>query len=248
MSKLPISVTIIAFNEEKNISTAIQSVHEWVDEVLVIDSGSTDKTEEIAQSLGARIIHNPWKGYGQQKNVAQNMAQNNWILNIDADECVPESLREEIFTFFSNTKKDHYHAVHFPRKNFLGKHWIQHGGWYPNRCTRLYQRTLCSWTEPKLHETLKISGPIYALHEPLLHFSFIDLADQVQTNLKYAKLSAQEQTRSGSILRLIYKPFFKWVETYIFKFGFLDGFLGFAISINAAYSVFMRESFLIEEE
>ncbi|MGK5087134.1 glycosyltransferase family 2 protein [Bdellovibrionota bacterium FG-2] len=249
----PLSVTIITLNEQKTIASAIQSV-QWADEILVIDSGSTDQTVEIAKNLGARVIYNPWPGYGKQKNYAQNQAKNEWVLNLDGDERVPAELANEIQAALRQTLantpgyKD-LQAMCFPRKTFFLGRWIRHGGWYPNVLTRLGNRKHCQWSEPHVHEELEVNGRTQRLKNALDHFGFPSIHHQISTNLRLSKLGSEDLHRrgaSGSLLKLLLKPFGKFVETYLLKFGFLDGLPGFIISINAAHSMFLKYAFLME--
>lgn len=246
----PVSVTIISLNEEDNIVRAIQSVA-WADEVLVVDSGSTDQTVELARQQGARVIHNPWPGYGRQKNFAQEAASHDWIFNLDADEEVPPKLAQEIQNALTQVKTGQSQAVAFemPRKTFYLGRWIAHGGWYPNYLVRLANRKHARWSEPHVHEAWIAEGPVLRLNEPLHHYAFKTIADQVRTNLNFARLGAQELVRRGkrpSVAKLLLKPKWKFIETYVLKRGFLDGLPGLIISINAAYSMFMKFAFLWE--
>jgi glycosyltransferase involved in cell wall biosynthesis len=250
MTRPSLSVTIITLNEEANLPHAIKSV-EWAKEVIVIDSGSTDKTVEIAKKLGARVIHNPWPGYGQQKNFAQKQASCDWILNIDADEVVPPELALEIQNAITqvDNKKTEAWGFYFPRKTYYLGRWIQHGGWYPNYLVRLVHRNHASWTEPNVHEELKVSGPVQGLSSALHHYAFSSIQDQILTNLQFSRLGSQDLKRTGqkpSLGRLILKPIGKFLETYIIKRGFLDGLPGFIISVNAAHSMFLKYAYLSE--
>jgi glycosyltransferase involved in cell wall biosynthesis len=250
MPRLPLSVTIITLNEEKNIRRAIQSVH-WADEVLVVDSGSTDKTVEIAKSLGARVIFHAWPGYGQQKNFAQQQAAYHWVLNLDADEAVSEVLALEIQEALLKVQSEQITAkgFYFPRKTYYLGQWIKHGGWYPNHLVRLIDRNYASWTEPNVHEELKVRGEIVGLTQPIDHYAFTSIMDQILTNLKFSKLGSLELERKGqqpSLFRLLMKPVGKFLETYLLKRGFLDGLAGFIISVNAAHSMFLKYAYLYE--
>ncbi len=249
----PITVTIITLNEEKTIASAIQSV-QWADEILIVDSGSTDQTVEIAKKLGARVIYNPWPGYGKQKNFAQNQAQNDWVLNIDGDERIPPELAAEIqSTLRQVTTKtlgfEDLCAMSFPRKTFYLGRWIRHGGWYPNVLTRLGNRKTCQWSEPQVHEELVVQGRTLRLQNALEHFGFPSIHHQILTNLRFSKLGSEDLHRrgaSGGLLKLLLKPLGKFIETFFLKFGFLDGLPGFIISINAAHSMFLKHAFLLE--
>lgn len=250
-SKAPISITIITLNEECNIARCLDSVA-WADEVVVVDSGSKDKTLEIARSKGAKVFSNPWKGYGQQKNFAQDQTQNDWVLNIDADEVVSEDLKNEVLATLKLGQEGKLEARGFaiPRRTFyLGK-WILNGGWYPNYLVRFANKKVSRWSEPEIHEALEVQGPIQKLQSDLEHFTFEGIEDQVLANLKYAKLGARElnrRHRRPSLLKQILKPWWKFVETYFLKSGWRDGWAGFVISVNAAYSVFLKFSFQLEE-
>jgi glycosyltransferase involved in cell wall biosynthesis len=246
----PLSVTIITLNERENIARAIESV-KWADEIVVIDSGSTDGTVEIAQKLGARVIHNPWPGYGKQKNFAQAAATHDWILNIDGDEMVPEETKREIQKALAEitSGKSSFKGFRFPRKNFyLGK-WIAHGGWYPNYLVRLAHKKFASWSEPHVHEALEVQGDVGTLSEPLHNYSFPSIQDQVLTNLRFSRLGSEDLRRRGkkaSVFKLLFKPIGKFIETYFLKRGFLDGLPGFIISVNAAHSMFLKYAYLCE--
>jgi glycosyltransferase involved in cell wall biosynthesis len=242
----PLSVTIISLNEEQNIARAIGSVA-WADDVLVVDSGSTDRTVEIARSLGARVISRPWPGYGPQKNFAQSEARHDWVLNIDADESVPPELAGEIQSAVSGSPK--HAGFEMPRKTFYLGRWIRHGGWYPNYLVRLADRRKARWSEPDVHEQLVVDGSAGRLEHPLHHDAFPSIREQVLTNVRYAQLGATVLERAGrrpSPSKLLLKPVGKFVETFVLKRGFLDGMPGFIISVNAAHSMFMKYAFLIE--
>lgn len=245
-SRPPLSVVVITLNEEHNIARCIRSL-QWAEEILVVDSNSSDRTREIASSLGARVEIQPWMGYGQQKNHATGMVRNDWVLYIDADEECTGELREEIEAFLGNEgRKDgvQYWAAGVPRKTYFLGRWIMHGGWYPNVLTRLGHKKYTRWTEPAVHEALITSeGTVYRMKNDLLHYTFRDVGDQVITNVKFSRLGAKvarERGEVGSIVKILGRPIGKFLETYLWKRGFLDGFPGLVISINAAHSIFMK--------
>lgn len=252
MTRPPISVTLITLNEAEKIRSAIESVA-WAEEVIVVDSGSTDQTVAIAQSLGAKVVYNAWMGYGQQKNFAQSLATHSWVLNIDADEVVTLDLAKEIQEALTQVQNGQVTAqgFYFPRKTFYLGRWIRHGGWYPNYLVRLAHRSYSSWTQPNVHEQLQVTGQVTGLSQPLHHFAFSSIQDQILTNLKFSHLGSQDLKKTGqqpSMGHLLFKPVGKFLETYILKRGFLDGLPGFIISVNAAHSMFLKYAYLSESD
>ncbi len=252
MTQLPITVTMITLNEEEKIARAIKSV-EWASEIIVVDSGSTDKTREIAEALGAKVLIHAWEGYGQQKNFAQDQAAYDWVLNLDADETVSGELTQEIRKILNESAMHQPEAMGYliPRKTFYLGRWIQYGGWYPNYLVRLAHRRHARWTEPNVHEELQVQGTLHKIEAPLLHDAFSSIEDQILTNLRFSRLGSEDLRRKGkrpSILRLILKPIGKFFETFLLKRGFLDGLPGFIISVNAAHSMFLKYAYLSETE
>lgn len=243
--RLPLSAVVITLNEEKNLPRCLKSLH-WIPEVIVVDSGSTDRTKNVAANAGARFLEHKWEGYGQQKNWAMSQVTQPWVLYIDADEEVSPELAREIEEFVTNkglVDGRQYWGADMPRKTWYLGRWILHGGWYPNRLLRLGHREHSRWSETTVHETLKTDGEFHRFRHDLHHFTFRDVGDQVITNVRYARLGAKvaaERGERGSFARILLKPIGKFLETYLWKRGFLDGFPGFVISINAAHSIFMK--------
>lgn len=246
MPRPPLSITIITLNEAEKLPRTLQSVA-FADEVVVVDSGSTDGTPEIAQRHGARVVRHPWMGFGRQKNFAASQATHDWVLNLDADEVVTPELAVEIRGWLERQPSG---MLAIPRKTYFGSQWIRFGGWYPNYVKRLSHRAHARWTEVDLHEELQGEGAVTRASSPLLHYSFDSIGDQVATNLRYARLGAGELGRKGqrfSLFRLLFKPVSKFIECYFWKLGCLDGRLGLVIAVNAAHSMFLRQAFLLEE-
>jgi glycosyltransferase involved in cell wall biosynthesis len=239
MMKLPISLVIITLNEENNIERCVRSAA-FCSEVLVVDSESKDRTCEIAQSLGARVLQKSWLGFGPQKRWASSQVQNDWILSLDADEALSPELAEEIQKRFSEFQAET--AYEMPRKSFHLGRWIEHGGWYPDYQSRLYNRKFSNWPESQIHERIE-AAKVERLNSPILHYVFQNLSHQVRTNDRYSGLLAEKDVASGkrfSMVKLVFKPFSKFFECYFLKLGFLDGLPGFLIAISAAYSMFLR--------
>jgi glycosyltransferase involved in cell wall biosynthesis len=241
----PLSAIIITLDEEHNIERCLRSLA-WAGERIVVDSGSTDRTRELAAAVGATVLQHSWEGYGQQKNWALGQAREPWVFFVDADEEVSVELQNEILAFVNQESSQSgrgFHGADVPRKTwFLGR-WIMHGGWYPNRLVRLARKESARWTEPPVHEELKIQGSIYHLSSDLLHYTFRDVGDQVITNVRFSRLgaaAAAARGEHGTVARVLLKPLGKFLETYVWKLGFLDGLPGLVISINAAHSLFMK--------
>src|ERR1700761_6602636 len=186
---MKISATIIAFNEERNIARVIESLR-CCDEILVLDSGSNDRTVEIATKLGARVVEASWHGYAAQKNIAAELASHDWILSLDADESLSEALEAEIWHIKKSGPKFHGYTV--PRlAQYLGR-WILHSGWHPDRKVRLFDRRKAKWVGDFVHESVTVAGGVGHLKSNLLHFTCSSLSEHLKTLDRYTTLAAQE--------------------------------------------------------
>lgn len=247
VTKLPISLVIITLNEEAHIERCIRSAP-FVDDIVVVDSLSQDRTVEIAEKCGARVFQEKWRGYGPQKALATSLAKNSWILSLDADEALSPDLADEIMQSFSDL--DSGAGYLFPRRSLHLGRWIGHGGWYPDYQLRLFNKDKSNWNSAALHEKVEVRRQL-KMKRDLLHWVFEDLSDQVITNDKYSSLGAQQWAEAGrrfSVFKLLTKPPTKFVETYFFKAGFRDGLPGLIIAVSAAYSVFLKFAKLWEIE
>ena len=235
------SGAIITHNEERRIAEAIASLS-CCDEVIVVDSGSTDRTREIAERCGARVVVRPWDGYSRQKNFAAAEAQHNWILSLDADERVSIELANAIRQW--KQAPNGAAAASMPRRAYyLGK-WIGHSGWYPDRKIRLYDRRKARWKGDYVHEALDVMGTIYPLEGDLLHFPYADWPDHVQRIDRYTRLAAdgaRAAGKRGNVLRLLFAPPLTFIKAFILRAGFLDGWRGLLIAVAGARYVFLRE-------
>src|SRR5258708_1976585 len=184
-----LSATIVAINEERNIARAIESLNA-ADEIVVVDSGSTDRTRDVARALGARIIEEPWRGYAAQKNFAAQCATHDWILSIDADESLGEVLEAEILELKSDGPR--FDAYSMPRLAQYCGRWILHSGWYPDRKVRLYHRERAAWTGDFVHESVRVNGSTGELDGKLLHFTCNSVAEHRGTLERYTSLAARE--------------------------------------------------------
>ena len=231
---MKLSATIVALNEERNIVRAIESLH-GADEIVVVDSGSRDRTREVARILGARVIEEPWRGYAAQKNFAAECASNDWILSLDADESVGEVLEAEILEL----KQDGpgCDAYSMPRLAQYCGRWIRHSGWYPDRKVRLYHRGRARWIGDFVHESVSVQGNIGRLDGHLLHFTCNSIAEHLRTLDRYTSLAARELVARGAPLpywKLLLDPAWTFFRTYLVQQGFRDGAQGFTIARMAS--------------
>ena len=235
-----ISGVVISRNEEASIARCLESLS-FCDEIIVVDSGSHDRTVEIAKSITPKVFHRDWSGYAAQKNFACEKASGKWIISVDADEVVDNDLREELLRRLPKSEREV--AFWVPRKTFHSGRWIRFGGWYPNRLVRVFRRDAGKWVGEDVHERWEPNGETADLNGHLLHYSFGGIADQVERNNHYSTLGAKDLLRRGekfSLPKLVLKPVVKFFETFFLKRGFLDGLPGFMISVSAGYSVFLK--------
>lgn len=243
-----VAAVIITRDEAANIGRCLASLG-FCDEVIVVDSGSSDDTIAIAKAHGAKVFQKEWLGYGPQKNFANSLTRCEWVLSLDADEEVTPELRQEIVRTIAASDAKAAYSV--PRRTIHSGRWIRHGGWYPNRVVRLFRKDLGRWTDSPVHERWECSGETGDLVCDLNHYSFRDIADQVSRNNVYSTLGARKLREEGgkfTVWKLLVKPVSKFIETYVIKRGFLDGYRGFFISVSAAYSVFLKWAKLWEVE
>jgi glycosyltransferase involved in cell wall biosynthesis len=235
-----ISATIVAFNEERNIARVIESLR-CCDEILVVDSGSNDRTVEIAAKLGARVVEASWLGYAAQKNMAAGLAANDWILALDADESLSEALEAEIWHIKKTGPEFDGYSV--PRlAQYLGR-WILHSGWHPDRKVRLFDRRKAKWVGEFVHESVRVEGTVGRLESNLLHFTCDSLSQHLRSMDGYTTLAAQELVTRGKTFgyaRLLFDPPWTFFRTYFLKLGFLDGAEGLAIAYMAALYNFVK--------
>jgi glycosyltransferase involved in cell wall biosynthesis len=237
---MKISATIITLDEEANIARAIESLR-CCDEIIVVDSGSTDRTMEIAAKLGARVVEMHWRGYAGQKNHASDQASNDWILSIDADESLSEALEAEIWQIKKSGPK--HDAYTMPRlAQYLGR-WIYHGGWYPDRKIRLFDRRKAKWTGEFVHESVTVEGNVGNLESNLLHFTCESLSGHLRTLDRYTTLAAEQLVARKvpiGFMNLVIDPAWTFFNTYFIKLGFLDGMEGLCIAHMAATYNFLK--------
>ncbi|MBI5571994.1 MAG: glycosyltransferase family 2 protein [Desulfomonile tiedjei] len=217
---------------------------EIADEVVVVDSGSTDDTVEICRSWGARVLDRDWTGYVAQKQFAMEMTTGEWILNLDADEALSEESRLEILQAIQNAAAD-VNGFAMPRLSRYLNRWIRHGGWYPDRKVRLVRQGCARWVGDGLHERIEVFGRVGELKHPLLHYVYRDVSDQVRTINRFSSVTADQRRSPASgwyVLWGVVHALGKFLECAIWKLGVLDGIAGLVIAMNSAFYVFLKHA------
>lgn len=239
-----LSAVIITYNEEQNIGRCLQSLVGIADEIIVVDSASTDHTCSIAEQFGAQIIQHPFEGFAAQKNFAAQAASHNWVLSLDADEVLSEELKSAVLQV---KNKPDYEAYFLKRTtNFCGT-FIRHGSWYPDKQCRLWDKSKGDW-QGTIHEKWRLfdtSKKYGTLRGDLLHYSFNNISDYLKMTERYTTLSAEEALQKGknvSLVKLVLGPKFKFFQDYIFRLGFLDGYAGYIAYRLAANMAFVKYS------
>lgn len=243
-----ISACITAGNEEHNIRRCLESVR-WVDEIVIVDSFSTDRTVEVCREYTDKVYQHEWLGYIAQKNLIKDMATHPWILFVDADEEISDGLREEIIEEFESGNCARYAGYEFPRMvHFLGR-WIHHGDWYPDVKLRLFRRDRgrCEGKEP--HDRITVDGLSLQLKNPMYHYTYTGLEDQIATLNRFSSISASVAFTDGRKFHaqdLMFRPLLRFLRGYFLKRGFLDGMPGFIVAVNQAFGVFAKYAKLWE--
>ncbi|XDD47261.1 glycosyltransferase family 2 protein [Leptospira sp. WS39.C2] len=248
MTTIPLSCAIITLNEEDNLSRTLKAIS-FIDDIVVVDSGSTDDTVKIAKSFGARVYNRKFQNYADQKNFAITKTKHNWVLAIDADEVVSPDLKEEILAVFSKKQLDTKGFL-IPRSTYyLGK-WIRFGGYYPNYQMRLFQKSEGQFSGGLVHERVKLNGIPTKLKNPLFHYSYKNISDHLKFIDRYSSLFAEEEFRKGkrcSIFWAFMKGCFKGFYMYWIRLGILDGKQGFVLALLGFYYNFLKYLKLYEK-
>jgi glycosyltransferase involved in cell wall biosynthesis len=235
-----ISVTIITLNEAEHIGAAIDSAA-WADEILVVDSGSTDLTPDLARQKGAVVLCRNWSGYVDQKNYAAERASHDWIFSLDADERITPALATEIRAVLATEPP--MRAYRVARVTYHLGRWVRTTDFYPDFQTRLYDRRAARWRGKYVHESVAAAGPVGRLQNELEHYSFRNLRDQLDRINHYTTLAARQMHEAGrraGPLDLMLYPLAAFLRNYVLRRGILDGTAGLTISLMNAYSVFLK--------
>lgn len=236
-----VSVIVITLNEEAAIGRCLASVA-WADEIVVVDSGSTDRTVELARAAGARVtVTTDWPGFGRQKNRALDLATGDWVLSLDADEWVSPALAAEIQAAVS--RSDAPAGYELPRlSSFIGRE-MRHSGWWPDHVARLFRRGTARFSDDLVHERLLVDGAVGRLGEPLRHESFTSLDEVVEKMNRYSSASARmrvERGKGGSVGGAVAHGLWAFLRTYLLRAGFLDGREGFVLAVANAEGTYYR--------
>lgn len=240
-----LSVIIITKNEESHITQCLESV-KWADEIIVLDSGSTDKTVEICKQFTSHVFKTDWQGFGIQKQRALEKATGDWMLSIDADETISSQLRTEIETAIQSSEFSGYQIPFL--SNYCGKQ-IKHSGWYPDYHLRLFRRNESEFSIDIVHEKIYVKGEIGFLKSPILHDSYTDLNEVLIKINSYSSLQAQklfERGAKSSLSKAIFRALWKFIQTYFVKAGFLDGKHGLMLAISSSEGVYYKYLKLLE--
>ncbi len=245
--KLPISLVVITMNEEQNLSRCLKAA-DFCSEIVVVDSGSTDGTLRLAAEFGARIVHQPWLGYRDQKQFACEQATQPWILCIDADEVVSPELHRAIATAFQSEPV--VEGFDINRRGMYGQRPIKHSGWHPQWRTFLFRREYGRWEGHNPHPYVAFAGPSKRrLGGDLYHFTCRDIRQHVLKNISLAQAAAAEMHanhKQATARMLLFNPLWATFRTYVLQRGFLDGYAGFAIAIATGFHTFMKYAILRE--
>lgn len=245
--KKKLSVAIIAYNEEDRLPDCLRSVF-FADDIVVVDSGSTDRTVHIAKSMGTRVINAPWRGFSAQKQLAVNACRYDWVLILDADERIPPITSRTIMREIQVNNTD-ISAFSFRRKNYLGTKWIRHCGWWPDRIVRLVNRNKGIFDKRSVHEKWITEGKIKSLDAYIEHLSFRSYSDMILKMDRYSTLAAKDLMNNGaraSALSPLTHGLWMFFKTYILEKGIFEGFEGILISLMNAIGSFFKYAKLRE--
>ena len=240
---IKVSAVIITLNEEQNIKRCIESIKNIADEIIVVDSYSNDKTVSIAQNYHAKVFYHKFKGFGDQKTFAIDQACYDWVLSIDADEVLSPELQASLLEAKKGPSYDAYNINILP--NYCGK-WIRHCGWYPQPKLRFFNKHQCTINSNKVHESILMSdknAKIGSLEGNILHYSYKSISDHIRKIDLYSELAARNAVHKGekiTFIKILLIPPWKFIYNFIFRGGFLDGYMGYVVCKNIAYSGFIK--------
>lgn len=237
---MTLSVVIITKNESAAIQRCLDSV-KWADELIVLDSGSTDDTVSICRRFTRHVVQTDWPGFGPQKNRALDYATGDWVLSLDADEWVTPELRDEILNTIS--RPNEITAFRIPRLSSFCGRFMRHSGWWPDYVVRLFRRGTARFSDDVVHEHVIAEGKTGTLQNPIMHETFVDLEELLSKMNSYSSLAAQDMHRGGrkvSLIDAVLRGGWAFIRTYFFRGGFLDGREGFMLAVATAEGTYYR--------
>jgi glycosyltransferase involved in cell wall biosynthesis len=241
-----LSAFIITLNQEAAIGECLASVS-FADDIVVVDTGSTDRTVEIARGYTDRVFTASWQGFGRTKNYALDQTRGDWVFSLDTDERVPAALKDEIRAVVQADGP--FSGYRVPRKNYFCGRWIRHLGWYPDYTLRLFRRGQGRFRNREVHEEVVVTGPVGTLTTPLEHYSYNSVGEYVSRMDRYARLAAVELAKNGQRPypgELVYRPFFAFLHLYLFRRGFLEGTTGYTLAVLMSLYKFLKYYYLRE--
>lgn len=242
MNKLPISAYVITYNEEKNIRRCLESLKDF-DEIVVVDSGSSDNTVAICREFTDRIYEHSWPGFKEQFSYALSLTQKEWAFSLDADEVASPELLENIRRLFAGGVPKDINGYYISRMtNYMGR-WIRHGAWYPDYKLRLFRKEASRYEGQDPHPRVEASGKTGRIEGKILHYTMKNFSDHLRRLDSYTDIYAQHQVEASAAFRVVdilFRPPAKFLKSYIFKAGFLDGMPGFVIAVTSAFTIFVR--------
>lgn len=237
-----ISAALIACNEEEKIGRALKSLQKIADEIIVVDSGSTDRTPKICIEHGARLVRKEWQGYRGQKQLAVDLSGHEWVLSLDADEEISTELEDEILKWKSTSPED-IDGYFLPRMTFFMGRWIRHTTWYPDYQLRLFRKNRGQWEGLNIHESFRTKGKTASMKGHILHYTYSGISEYLVQLERFSALAAEDYLARGKksgLPRLIFSPPLVFLKNFVLKAGFLDGRAGFVVSCLAAVSMFFK--------
>ncbi len=240
-------MAVITKNEAANLPDCLKSIA-FAEQIVIVDSGSTDETVTIASGFGCDVFSEPWRGFGPQKQFAIDQCQHSWILVLDADERIPEETARKIKRIISDGN-DRIAGYSFPRKNYFQGRWIRHMGWWPDRIIRLFRKDLGRMTQAKVHESVQVEGHVKPLDNPIEHYTESNLGKILLKIDRYSTIGAEEAFKEGktaSIWSAAVRSSLTFFHNYLLRRGFLDGAQGFTLAITDAVNKFFKYAKLAE--
>lgn len=234
MAKVPVSVVVITKNEERNIEDCLNSVYGWASEIVVVDDQSSDKTVPLAEKFASTIYHRRMENEGIHRNWSYGQAKNEWVLSLDADEIVSPELRDEIIQKLPDPQ---FQAYSIPLRNYIGKYWVKHAGWYPAGKLRLFQKSKFKYEEVKVHPRVFLDGKCGHLTTDIIHKGYPDFEHFLQSLNRQTSLEAEKWIETGrtmSLAKAIWRTVDRFFRSFIGKAGYKDGFIGFMVAFYAS--------------